>query len=161
MLSAILATSLTSSLAQPLAEPAMGHTLEKRITHYGSATFYEQNGAAGSCGQVHADSDMIIALSPSWQGTGYPPKYCGRKIEITNDGGGDNNNGQGKVVVATVADTCPGCDSNHLGMHSYPSGQLSEMGEEIADEKADYRLKPWGFPGFDWGSFGSSGSIQH
>ncbi|KAL8857202.1 MAG: hypothetical protein Q9178_006257 [Gyalolechia marmorata] len=116
VLSAILATALATPLAQPLGEPATGHTLEKRITHYGIATFYEQNGAAGSCGQVHAESDSIIALSPSWQGGGYPPRYCGRKIEITNDGGGQNNNGQGKVVVATVADTCPGCDENHLDL---------------------------------------------
>ncbi|KAL8899532.1 MAG: hypothetical protein Q9207_006158 [Kuettlingeria erythrocarpa] len=116
LLGASLATIPVSALAQPLAGLATGHTLAKRITHYGTATFYEQNGAAGSCGQVHADSDNIIALSPSWQGSGYPPKYCGRKIEITNDGGGDNNNDQGKVVVATVADTCPGCDSNHLDL---------------------------------------------
>ncbi|KAL8758365.1 MAG: hypothetical protein Q9199_001540 [Rusavskia elegans] len=118
VVSAILAaaTTLASPFAQPLAEPAsVNNVLHKRVDHYGIATFYEQNGAAGSCGQVHAESDRIVALSPSWQGSGYPPTYCGRKIEITNNGGGQNNNGQGKVVVATVADTCPGCDSNHLG----------------------------------------------
>ncbi|KAL8668803.1 MAG: hypothetical protein Q9168_006584 [Polycauliona sp. 1 TL-2023] len=116
LIQAILAaTSFASPLAQPAAQSAKVNILEKRITHYGIATFYEQNGAAGSCGQVHGESDKIIALSPSWQGSGYPPMYCGRKIQITNDGGGQNNNGQGKVVVATVADTCPGCDSNHLG----------------------------------------------
>lgn len=113
--SGILATTaLASPFAQPIAEPARDAPLEKRITHYGIATFYEQFGAAGSCGQVHADSDKIIALSPTWQGSGYPA-YCGRKIQITNDGGGQNNNGQGKVVIATVADTCPGCDTDHLG----------------------------------------------
>ncbi|KAL8847780.1 MAG: hypothetical protein Q9221_007179 [Calogaya cf. arnoldii] len=111
----LAATTLATPLAQPDAEPVPANVLHKRIDHFGVATFYEQNGAAGSCGQVHAESDRIIALSPSWQGTGYPPKYCGRKIEITNNGGGQNNNGQGRVVVATVADTCPGCDSNHLG----------------------------------------------
>ncbi|KAI4117135.1 MAG: hypothetical protein LQ338_007603 [Usnochroma carphineum] len=115
--SAILATTaLASPVSQPIAEPATGAPLEKRVTHYGIATFYEQNGAAGSCGQVHAESDYIIALSPSWQGSGYPPAYCGRKIQITNDGGGQSNNGKGKVVTATVADTCPGCDSNHLDL---------------------------------------------
>ncbi|KAL8708812.1 MAG: hypothetical protein Q9220_006373 [cf. Caloplaca sp. 1 TL-2023] len=115
IISAILAaTSLASPLAQSAAEPAADKVLEKRVTHYGTATFYEQQGAAGSCGTVHADSDKIIALSPSWQGSGYPPAYCGRKIQITNDGGGQNNNGKGKVVVATVADTCPGCSADDL-----------------------------------------------
>lgn len=102
-------------VATTCASPVQVNLLEKRITHYGIATFYEQNGAAGSCGQVHAESDRVIALSPSWQGSGYPPKYCGRKIQITNNGGGQNNNGKGKVVEATVADTCPGCNSDHLG----------------------------------------------
>ncbi|KAL8745374.1 MAG: hypothetical protein Q9190_002475 [Brigantiaea leucoxantha] len=111
----LAATSLASPLAQPVAEPDAGKTLEKRITHYGIATFYEQMGAYGSCGQKHADSDLIIALSPYWQGSAYPPAYCGRKIQITNDGGGQSNNGQGKTIVATVEDTCPGCDENHLG----------------------------------------------
>ncbi|KAL8676109.1 MAG: hypothetical protein Q9186_007342 [Xanthomendoza sp. 1 TL-2023] len=115
---AILAsTTLASPLSQPLTEPATAKILEKRITHSGRATFYEQNGAAGSCGQVHAESDRIIALPSSWQGSGYPPAYCGRKIEITNKGGGQNNNGQGKVVVATVADTCPGCGRDDLGKY--------------------------------------------
>ncbi|KAI4221686.1 MAG: hypothetical protein L6R36_006711, partial [Xanthoria steineri] len=99
-----------------LAATSLASPLEKRIDHNGIATFYEQNGGTGSCGQVHKESDRIIALSPSWQGSGYPPKYCGRKIEITNTGGGQNNNGQGKVIQATVADTCPGCDSNHLDL---------------------------------------------
>lgn len=98
-----------------LTATSLASPLEKRIDHNGIATFYEQNGGTGSCGQVHKESDRIIALSPSWQGSGYPPAYCGRKIQITNTGGGQNNNGQGKVIEATVADTCPGCDSNHLG----------------------------------------------
>ncbi|KAL8838703.1 MAG: hypothetical protein Q9176_004943 [Flavoplaca citrina] len=112
----LAAITLASPLAQPLAEPVPANVLHKRIDHYGSATFFEQNGAAGSCGQVHAESDRIIALAPSWQGSGYPPKYGGRKIEITNQGGGQNNYGKGKVVVATVADTCPGCTSNDLDL---------------------------------------------
>ncbi|KAL8948447.1 MAG: hypothetical protein Q9222_005367 [Ikaeria aurantiellina] len=117
LITAILAaTSLASSFAQPGARPATGNILEKRVTHYGKATFYEQQGAAGSCGTVYSDSDKIIALSPSWQGSGYPPAYCGRKIQITNDGGGQNNNGKGKVVIATVADTCPGCGADDLDL---------------------------------------------
>lgn len=62
------------------------------------------------------DSSEIVALSSYWQGSAYPPAYCGRQIQITNQGGGSNNNGVGNVVVATVRDTCPSCDENHLGI---------------------------------------------
>ena len=61
------------------------------------------------------DSDLIIAISSSWQGYGYPPAYCGQQIQITNDGGGQQNYGQGNVIVATVVDTCAGCEQTHLG----------------------------------------------
>jgi hypothetical protein len=54
-------------------------------------------------------------LSNFWQKNQSPGPFCGRKIEITNTGGGQNNNGVGTVIEATVADTCPGCDENHLG----------------------------------------------
>ncbi|KAL8815134.1 MAG: hypothetical protein Q9223_005702 [Gallowayella weberi] len=134
IVSAMLAAiTLASPLAQPLAEPDTAKFLQKRVDHYGTATFYEQNGAAGSCGQVHAESDRIIALPASWQGSGYPPAYCGRKIQITNNGGGQNNNGKGKVVVATVADTCPGCarddlDLSHGTFQALTGGALDPPG---------------------------------
>ena len=67
-------------------------------------------------GFLFQDSVKIIALPTYWQGNASPGPYCGRKIKITNQGGGDNNNGVGNVVVATVADTCPSCDENHLGI---------------------------------------------
>lgn len=65
------------------------------------------------------DSSKIIALSNYWQDNESPGPYCGRKIQITNQGGGQDNNGEGNVVVATVADTCPSCDENHLGIDSF------------------------------------------
>ncbi|EHK50196.1 expansin module family protein [Trichoderma atroviride IMI 206040] len=83
----------------------------KRTTHSGLATVYDQFGAAGSCGQVHADSDFIGALTPTWQGSSWPPKYCGRKVFITNTGSGDGVGGKGNSVTIAVADTCPGCPS--------------------------------------------------
>lgn len=63
------------------------------------------------------DSSKIIALSNYWQDNESPVPYCGRKIQITNQGGGSDNNGVGNVVVATVQDTCPSCDENHLGIN--------------------------------------------
>ena len=44
-----------------------------------------------------------------------PGPYCGRKVQITNSGGGQGNNGVGNVVVAVVQDSCPSCDASHLG----------------------------------------------
>ena len=64
------------------------------------------------------DSSKIIALSNYWQDGESPGPYCGRKIQITNQGGGQGNNGEGTVIVATVTDTCPSCDENHLGILS-------------------------------------------
>lgn len=32
-------------------------------THNGVATYYTQDGNAGSCGQYHSDSDYIVAIS--------------------------------------------------------------------------------------------------
>ncbi|UKZ66078.1 uncharacterized protein TrAtP1_007260 [Trichoderma atroviride] len=58
----------------------------KRTTHSGLATVYDQ--------VLHG-----------------PPKYCGRKVFITNTGSGDGVGGKGNSVTIAVADTCPGCPS--------------------------------------------------
>lgn len=87
-------------------------SLTSIISHSGLATVYGQEGAPGSCGQYHSDSDFIGALTPTWQGSSYPPAYCGRKVFITNTGPGtDGVGGQGNTVTITVEDTCPGCPS--------------------------------------------------
>lgn len=66
------------------------------------------------------DSAKIVALSNYWQDNESPGPYCGRKVQITNQGGGDDNNGVGNVVVATVADTCPSCSENNIGINTLP-----------------------------------------
>jgi hypothetical protein len=105
-------------------------------SHYGTATYYTQNNGYGSCGHknpvcglckfsfnvfclthvLQQDSSKIVALSEYWWNGNGPGPYCGRKIAITNLGGGQQNNGKGNVVIATVADTCPGCTENHLDL---------------------------------------------
>ena len=69
------------------------------------------------------DSAEIIALSNYWQDNESPGPFCGRKIQITNTGSGQDNNGLGTVVVATVEDTCPSCDENHLGKGNLAAGK--------------------------------------
>lgn len=119
---------------QAFAVPSAGASLESRVTHCGEATYYTQGGAAGSCGQVNPDSSKIVALSNYWQDNESPGPYCGRKVKITNEGGGQGNPGQGTVVIATVADTCPSCDENHLDLsegafEALTGGNLDPPGE--------------------------------
>ncbi len=69
----------------------------------GFATFYQQFGGYGACGQIHPDLDFIVALALARYGTGSNnAPDCGRKVRITNTA-------NGKTVDATVADACPGC----------------------------------------------------
>ncbi|KAL9053493.1 MAG: hypothetical protein Q9162_004731 [Coniocarpon cinnabarinum] len=103
---------LTGVAALPQPSATLAAPLAKRTDHSGVATYYNQNGAAGSCGNYNPDSAYIAALSPYWMNQG---TYCGRTIQVTNNGGGQSNNGKGKTITVKVADTCPGCDENHLG----------------------------------------------
>ncbi|KAI0810988.1 RlpA-like double-psi beta-barrel-protein domain-containing protein-containing protein [Irpex lacteus] len=69
----------------------------------GTGTWFTQNGVAGACGTVHADSAFIVALDYRKYGnTGERSQYCGKSLTITN-----KNNGN--TQVATVADACPTC----------------------------------------------------
>ncbi|KOS19820.1 hypothetical protein ESCO_005789 [Escovopsis weberi] len=70
--------------------------------HWGTGTVYDQQGGYGSCGQMHSDWDMIVAMTFAYQGHSWPPAMCGRQVVITNTGNGNK-------ITATVADTCPGC----------------------------------------------------
>ncbi|KAL1747526.1 Non-catalytic module family EXPN protein [Schizophyllum fasciatum] len=66
----------------------------------GTATFFYQNGVAGSCGTVHADSDYVAAMTPGEYGRS--GDICGKSVHITNTE-------TGQEVDVTVADTCPTC----------------------------------------------------
>ncbi|KAF8520733.1 RlpA-like double-psi beta-barrel-protein domain-containing protein-containing protein [Hysterangium stoloniferum] len=82
------------------ANPVTTKELAARQSFSGTASFYFQGGVAGACGQVHSDSDHIVALQTSTFANG---AHCGASITIT-----DTSNG----VTATgiVADQCPGCN---------------------------------------------------
>lgn len=76
------------------------------VTHTGKATWFYQNGVAGACGTVHAETDKVIALDTALYGaTGVSSEYCGKTLLITNKS-------NGKTVTATVADACPTCESS-------------------------------------------------
>lgn len=73
----------------------------------GFATFYEQGGVAGACGDFHSDSDFVAALDFRRYGdVDAQSPDCGRMIHLTND----NN---GKSVDVLVVDACPTCENEN------------------------------------------------
>ncbi|KIJ22576.1 hypothetical protein M422DRAFT_276970, partial [Sphaerobolus stellatus SS14] len=97
-----LITLFAALLSVASASPASPETLERRVTHTGTATFFFQEGAAGACGQVHKDTDHVVALQTTQYDNGV---FCGRTITITDTA-------TGKTAVGTVADECPGCNGS-------------------------------------------------
>lgn len=124
--SAILASIVSLGLvsAAPTPAPASeSKNLVARAQFSGTATYYFQGGAAGSCGDYHSgtftfffflrlffpftigecgsveadhvsDSDFIVAVNAPQQ-----PGSCGKQVTITNTK-------NGKTATALAADTC-------------------------------------------------------
>ncbi|SGY35318.1 BQ5605_C002g01752 [Microbotryum silenes-dioicae] len=70
-------------------------------SYSGTATYFTQGGVAGNCGQVHQDSDYIVALTSAMYSGG---SHCGQGVRICTS--------SGKCISATVADSCPSCSSS-------------------------------------------------
>lgn len=70
--------------------------VEKRDVRTGTATWYTQDGTAGSCGNYNSNDAMIVAVSQDH----HDAANCGKTITISYGG---------QEQVATIADTCPGC----------------------------------------------------
>ncbi|VDB89352.1 unnamed protein product [Peniophora sp. CBMAI 1063] len=86
----------------------------------GFATYYNQFGGFGACGQQNPDSALIVAL----QTQRYASSLCGQSVTVTN-----LNNG--RVVTASIADQCPGCaNANSLDLSI---GAWEAIGESTAD----------------------------
>lgn len=79
-------------------------------SYEGRGTIYQQFGVAGSCGNVHQDSDMIVALGHNFMQHQYQSAWCGHRMKVTNFGSQDVNvGGKGNSVIVTVGDSCDGC----------------------------------------------------
>ncbi|KZV72795.1 hypothetical protein PENSPDRAFT_683371 [Peniophora sp. CONT] len=96
VLSLVVAVAAVSAFATPASEIVRRQTMTG-----GEATFYFQGGAAGACGNVFPDSAFIVAE----QAARFTLSDCGRQVRVTNTQ-------NGKSVVATVEDRCPGCQGN-------------------------------------------------
>jgi len=84
----------------------------------GEATFFDQGGAAGSCGNVNPDTAKIVAV----QAQRMEPSLCGKQVLITNTA-------NGKSVTATIQDTCPGCQGNRNSL-DLSHGAFDAIGDE-------------------------------
>lgn len=86
-------------------------------TYSGQATFFYQEGQPGSCGTVHADSAVIVAMNVDQAGNN---AHCGQYVHITNTA-------NGKSITALVADECPGCGWGSLDLST---GAFTQLGSE-------------------------------
>ena len=75
----------------------------KRDGGSGQATYYYQNGNAGSCGQYNSDDTPIVAVNSAQMYDG----LCGSPVWIQYNG---------NTIQATVADTCPTCSYGSLDL---------------------------------------------
>lgn len=80
----------------------------------GRGTYFYQDGAAGSCGNVHSDSDFIVAVNSNQMSS----SLCGKPVWISANG---------KTIEAKVADTCPSCDSGDLDLSVAAFQALSDL----------------------------------
>ncbi|KAK0553184.1 hypothetical protein OC846_000007 [Tilletia horrida] len=107
--SSILAIAVLSASVFGASVPAA------KRDYTGDATYYYQYGAYGSCGQIHADSDVIVALSSSQMSS----DLCGRTIRVSRPGYND--------IYPVVADTCPGCAYGSIDLST---GAFDQIGNE-------------------------------
>jgi expansin (peptidoglycan-binding protein) len=94
--------------------------LEARKSYSGEATYYEVDN--GSCGGDYDDSDMVVALSEDWMGSGSDSSYCGKKLKV--------NSSKGSVTVKVV-DTCASCDKTHIDLSSAAFKKLGKLDDGV------------------------------
>ncbi|PBK91869.1 barwin-like endoglucanase [Armillaria gallica] len=81
----------------------------------GDATWYTPNGGLGACGTPLQNSDYIVALSTAQYAGG---ANCGRVIRVSYEG---------RSVVVTVRDLCPGCLSGGIDLSPSAFQQLASL----------------------------------
>ncbi|BGP53533.1 hypothetical protein JCM8202_002727 [Rhodotorula sphaerocarpa] len=116
------ATAAPSTSSSAPAASSSSSSSSSSGSYSGQATFFYQNGVAGACGTVHADSDAVVALDTAMYGSG---SNCGRTVTITNTA-------NGKTVTATVADECPTCSSSTS--LDLSTGAFDAIGDEVTGE---------------------------
>ncbi|KAJ7675590.1 hypothetical protein DFH06DRAFT_1317756 [Mycena polygramma] len=108
-LSLLAATVLVSVGATPVASSDMSPV--RRQVLEGRATYYDPNGGFGACGNTLQNTDFIVALT-AFKAPGGTDRHslCRRgsaqlkTLTVSY---------QGKSIVVTVQDLCPGCQGTN------------------------------------------------
>lgn len=120
-------TPATSTSSSTAASSTTSSTSSNTV-YSGDGTFYEVGASTGACGQMHYDSEYVIAIGKglydSKAGSDHVSEYCGKKI---------NAHYQGKSVQVTVVDRCEGCSDTSIDFSPSAFQQLaSESAGRIA-----------------------------
>ncbi|BGP52691.1 hypothetical protein JCM8202_004782 [Rhodotorula sphaerocarpa] len=111
----------TPTTTQAAATTKASYSSASSGSYSGQATFYSQNGVAGSCGNVNSDSAYIVAMNVAQVDGG---AHCGQQVHITNTQ-------NGKSITCTVADTCPGCGYGSLDLSKGAFGALGSYDQGV------------------------------
>jgi hypothetical protein len=99
----------------------------------GKLTYYGGNPDGGACGfdlPVHyVDSSYVDYYAAAGANIFKDGKNCGMVVEISNPARFDTDNAdcitnENTIVRVMIADSCPGCDSNHLDLSPIPFAGL-------------------------------------
>ncbi|GAA6043126.1 hypothetical protein JCM8097_004329 [Rhodosporidiobolus ruineniae] len=97
------AASSSAAAAAAASQKAAASSGSSKVYSGGIATFFYQNGVAGNCGKVNADSTLLVALPTVTYAGG---SHCGQTVTI-------KRLDTGNTISALVADSCPTCDNNN------------------------------------------------
>ncbi|KAI1200307.1 RlpA-like double-psi beta-barrel-protein domain-containing protein-containing protein [Nemania serpens] len=100
-----------SALAAPISVDGNAVAARSSQAFTGDITYYQPG--LGACGETSADSDAVVAMSPSqYDGS------CGKTITITKGG---------KTARARVVDKCPACASGSIDVSSTVFQSLADL----------------------------------
>jgi len=100
---------LTSALPRGQ-ESHLDQAVPRAAATSGDLTHYDVGAGFGACGQMHSNSELVVAIDPTTYGNDPNPnnsKQCGRSIRVKYGG---------KSAVVKVVDKCPGCKTGDLDL---------------------------------------------
>ncbi|KAK4204582.1 RlpA-like double-psi beta-barrel-protein domain-containing protein-containing protein [Triangularia verruculosa] len=118
-------TTVATGLVAIFASSAVAAPANTAVAASGDFTHYSPSVGLGACGQVHQDSELVVAISyadfdpqtPAGNPNNNP--LCGRRLRASFEG---------KSVDVTVVDRCPSCSSGSLDLSPATFQQLADLG---------------------------------
>ncbi|TDL22309.1 hypothetical protein BD410DRAFT_839769 [Rickenella mellea] len=87
----------------------------------GIATYYNQYGQRGRCGNIFSDNALIAAVAT----TRFSNSLCGQHLRVTNTA-------TGKFVTVTIQDSCASCSANSLDLSDGAFNALANLAEQAS-----------------------------